>query len=131
MAGISARHFLDGGGKMAVAIREYDWAASSLGPLDDWPASLKTAVGMMLSSKFPKCITWGPDLVTLYNDAFRPILGDKPEALGRPYPEVWHEVWDTVGPIAEKAYAGEATFIEDFPLVVDRYDYPEQAYFTF
>jgi two-component sensor histidine kinase len=86
---------------------------------------------MMLSSAFPKCIVWGPGLVTIYNDAFRPILGDKPEALGRPFSEVWAEAWDTIGPIADKAYAGEATFIEDFPLVIERHGYPEQAWFTF
>lgn len=116
---------------MAAAIRAYDWVSNSLGPLDGWPASLRIAVGMMLSSRFPKCIVWGPELVTLYNDAFRPILGDKPEALGRSFQAVWHEAWDIIGPIAEKAYAGEATFIEDFPLVIERHGYPEQAYFTF
>ncbi|EHK53857.1 signal transduction histidine kinase [Mesorhizobium alhagi CCNWXJ12-2] len=123
--------FLDAGGEMAAAVRAYDWASTSLGPIEEWGASLRTAVGMMLSSAFPKCIVWGPELVTIYNDAFRPILGDKPEALGRPFSEVWAEAWETIGPIADKAYAGVATFIEDFPLVIDRHGYPEQAWFTF
>jgi two-component sensor histidine kinase len=123
--------FLDGGGTMAAAIREYDWESTSLGPIEGWSAALRTAVGIMLSSRFPKCITWGRDLVTIYNDAFKPILGEKPEALGRPFADVWREAWDTIGPIAERAYAGEATFIEDFPLVVHRHGYPEQAWFTF
>ena len=109
----------------------HDWSASELGPPQNWPPSLKTAVGMALSSKFPKCVVWGPDLITLYNDAFRPILGDKPLALGRSFRDVWSEAWHEIGPIAERAYAGEATFIEDFPLVIDRYGYPEQCYFTF
>jgi two-component sensor histidine kinase len=123
--------FLDIDGDMAEAVRAYDWASTSLGPIENWGASLRTAVSMMLSSAFPKSIVWGPDLVTLYNDAFKPILGGKPEALGRPFSEVWAEAWDTIGPFAEKAYAGEATFIEDFPLVVHRHGYPEQAWFTF
>jgi len=128
---LNSMNFLDGGGEMAAAIRNHDWSAGDLGPPQGWPPSLKTAMGMALSSKFPKCIVWGPDLVTLHNDAFRPILGDKPPALGRSFRDVWREAWHEIGPMVERAYAGEATFIEDFPLVIDRYGYPEQCYFTF
>ena len=124
-------HFLDGGGELAKAVRAYDWGASVLGPIEAWPPSLKIAVGMMLNSTFPKCIVWGPELITIHNDAFGPILGNKPPALGRPFCDVWSEAWEEIGPIAARALAGEATFIEDFPLVVDRHGYPEQAYFTF
>jgi hypothetical protein len=116
---------------MGALMRERDWSPSPLGPPENWPQSLRTAVSMVLGSQFPSCLVWGPDLITLYNDAFRPILGTKPEALGRPFSEVWSEAWDTIGPIAERAFAGEATFIEDFPLVMKRHGYPEQTYFTF
>lgn len=124
-------HFLDGGGAMAEAIRAFDWSCHELGTPDSWPPALKTAVSMALNSKFPKCVVWGPNLTSIYNDAFRPILGNKPPALGRSFREVWHEVWDEIGPIAQRAYAGEATFIEDFPLVIERFGYPEKAHFTF
>lgn len=124
-------HFLDGGGDAAAAIRAYDWSSNELGSPDAWPSALKIAANMALNSKFPKCLVWGRGLITIYNDAFRPILGDKPPALGRSFRDVWSEVWDKIGPIAERAYNGEATFIEDFPLIIDRYGYPEQAYFTF
>lgn len=123
--------FLDGGGDMAAAIREHDWSSTALGPIAGWPAALKIAVGMMVNSRFPKCIVWGADLITIHNDAFRPILGDKPRALGRSFREVWAEVWDEIGPLVDKALAGEATFIEDFPLTIDRYGHPEEAWFTF
>ncbi|BCB19121.1 histidine kinase [Bosea sp. ANAM02] len=116
---------------MAVAIRNHDWNTTSLGPIADWPAALKIAVGMMVNSRFPKCIVWGADLITIHNDAFRPILGDKPSALGRSFRDVWGEVWDDIGPLIDKAFAGEATFIEDFPLTIDRYGHPEEAWFTF
>jgi hypothetical protein len=86
---------------------------------------------MMLASRFPIYLVWGPRLITIYNDAFRPLLGAKPEALGRPFSEVWSEAWEEIGPIAERAFAGEATFIEDFPLTVERNGYPEEAFFTF
>ena len=124
-------HFLDGGGEMARAIRTHDWTANELGPPEDWPPALKIALGMALNSKFPKCIVWGPGMVTLHNDAFRPILGNKGEVLGRSFAEVWAEAWGEIGPIAARAYAGEATFIENFPLVIDRYGYPEACNFTF
>lgn len=123
--------FLAGGGAMGMRIGAHDWAATPLGPIGSWPQSLRTAVNMVLGSRFPACIVWGPGLVSIYNDAFQPILGTKPEALGRPFNEVWSEVWEEVGPVAERALAGEATFIEDLPLTVERNGYPEEAAFTF
>ena len=116
---------------MAGLVREFDWAATPLGPRATWPAELQTAVSFVLESRFPKAIVWGPGLVTIYNDAFRSILGDKPEALGRSFAEIWAEAWSDIGPIAERAFAGEATFIEDYPLLIDRSGRPEQAWFTF
>lgn len=124
-------HFMDGGGRMGQAIRDFDWATTPLGPPADWPPTLKVAVSLVLGSHFPKCIAWGTHLISIYNDAFLPILGDKPEALGRPFSEVWSEVWDSVGPIADAAFRGEATFIEDYRLIVKRSDAPEEAWFTF
>ena len=83
-------------GVMAERIRSHDWASTSLGPLHVWLDVLKTTVLLMLDSHFPKSIVWGPELITIYNDGFLPILGDKPEALGQPFSDVWHEVWDEV-----------------------------------
>jgi signal transduction histidine kinase/CheY-like chemotaxis protein len=126
-----ALKFLEGDGVMPRAIRAYDWAATPLGPIDDWPDVLKTTVALTLGSQFPQAIIWGEGLTTLYNDAFIPILGGKRDALGRAFSDVWSEAWDALAPIAEAAFAGRATYIEDFPLSVRRGDLPEQAYFTF
>jgi two-component sensor histidine kinase len=123
--------FVAGKGRMAEMVRAFDWATTPLGPAAAWPAELKTAVGMILESAFPAAIVWGSELTTIYNDAFRPILGDKPEALGRSFAKVWAEVWDQIAPILARAWRGEATFIQDFPLVIDRGRGPEQAWFTF
>jgi two-component sensor histidine kinase len=131
MAGEQPFASFTGNSRMARLVREFDWAATPLGPLADWSTELKTLVSHMLESNFPAAIVWGSGLVTIYNDAFRPILGSKPEALGRSFAEVWAEAWDEIGPIAERAFAGESTYIEDFPLVVDRSGRPEQAWFTF
>ena len=123
--------FLDGSGRMGGLIRRFDWSATALGPPETWPTSLRTAVSMILASGFPSALVWGRELVTIYNDAFGPILGEKPEALGRSFSEVWAEAWDAIGPIALRAFGGEATFIEDFPLLVNRRGVLEEAFFTF
>lgn len=123
--------WLDGGGQMAERIRNHDWAATSLGPLDQWPDALKTTVALCLASRFPQAILWGPALLTLHNDAFTQILGQKPLALGKPFSEVWQEAWADIGMMADRAMAGEAVYIEDFPLTIDRNGGPERAYFTF
>lgn len=99
--------------------------------MDDWPTALKVATSLMLASRFPKALIWGEELITLHNDAFKPLLGDKPEAIGRSFADVWAEAWTEIGPIAARAFAGEATFIEDFPLRIDRRGYEEEAFFTF
>lgn len=85
---------------------------------------------MVLNSKVPKCIIWGPRFTAIYNDAFCPVLGDKPDTLGCSFHDIWSEAWTEIGPMVDRAYAGDATYIEDFPLLIDRFGYAEQAYFT-
>lgn len=112
-------------------IRLFNWEATPLGPINEWPVSLRTSVQTILGSKFPQAIVWGSTFTTIYNDAFVPILGNKAPALGRSFADIWSEAWSEIGPIAAKAYAGESTFIENFPLEIDRHGFLEQAYFTF
>jgi hypothetical protein len=109
-----------------------DWSASDLGEPDSWPDSLRTIVSLLLNSGFPMFLAWGPQLTFIYNDAYAPILGDKhPRALGRPFRDVWPEIWDDVGPLAERALAGEAVWLDDLPLLMQRHGYQEQTWFTF
>ena len=90
-----------GGGEMGRLVRAMDWSKTKLGPIERWPSSLKTMLGVMLGSRFPMLLWWGPDLLHLYNDAYRPILRDKhPASLGAPAAEVWREIWDVAGPMA-------------------------------
>jgi len=123
--------FLANGGVMGERIRNHDWSATPVGPIETWPYSLRTAVSMMLHSKFPIYMVWGRDLTSFYNDAYAPVLGAKPEALGRSFRDVWAEAWGTVGPIAEKALLGRASYFEDLPITVERNGYPEQTWWTF
>lgn len=123
--------FLEGGGTMGAAIRDFGWSDTPLGPIESWPAALRIATSMMVSSRFPKCIVWGPDQITLHNDAFGVILGDKPAPLGRPLRDVWSEVWTEIEPLVDLAYGGEPVFIEDLGLSIDRSGAKENAWFTF
>jgi len=126
-----ADYVFGGQNNSAKVIDEFDWSRTSLGPIETWPISLRTVIDMMLASQFPQAVVWGPELITIHNDAFVPILGDKASAIGRSFRDVWAEAWSLIGPIAERAYAGESTFIENYPLLIDRHGYEEQTYFTF
>src|SRR3954468_6902484 len=124
--------FLAGGGEMGERIRRFDWESSPLGGPEAWPQALKTAVGLLLSSKFPMFVAWGPELRFLYNDAYAEILGAKhPHALGHAFEDIWAEIWDDVGPLARRALAGESTYFENLPLLMTRKGYEEQTWFTF
>ena len=86
-----------------------DWSSTLLGGRETWPQSLRLSVALILASGFPMAIRWGPELVLIYNDAYRPILRDKhPEALGRPLREVWWEVYPELGPLNEAILAANA-----------------------
>lgn len=77
-------------------------------------------------------LVWGPDRILIYNDAYRPILGDKhPSALGQPFWTVWPEVRETIEPIIEAAFSGKAAFYEDLPVVLQRGGRAQPAFFTF
>jgi PAS domain S-box-containing protein len=126
----SAPGFLDGGGEMGAAMRAHDWSRSPIGNPAYWPPSLASMVSMILSSKFPMFILWGPEFVLLYNDSYAPVLGDRHgQALGRSVGAVWPEVWPEIGPIVRRAYAGEASFFENLPVTLERNGFPEQAWF--
>ncbi|MFF9087817.1 SpoIIE family protein phosphatase [Streptomyces sp. NPDC014991] len=111
-----------------------DWAATPLGSPDCWPQSLRTTVSILLSSRFPMWMAWGPDLTFFCNAAYRrDTLGQKyPWALGRPASEVWAEIWGDIGPRIDAVLAtGEATWDEALLLFLERSGYPEESYHTF
>src|SRR5689334_10476420 len=127
-----AYDWLTGGGELGQLIRGYDWSATPLGPLESWPQSLRSAVSILLPSKAQIAMFWGPDLVTLYNDAYRPVLGNKhPKALGRPVREVWSELWDTgLRSLFEGVLeTGEAFWAKDWQFNLQRFGFPEETFF--
>jgi len=77
-------------------------------------------------------VFWGPELLQIYNDAYRPVPGAKhPWALGRPAQQIWSEVWADIGPLVARAPNGDPTWAENLMLVVNRNEFPEEVYFTF
>jgi PAS domain S-box-containing protein len=126
------RDVLHGGGHTAAQMRSHDWSASPLGAPETWPQSLRSVVGLLLNSKFPMFVAWGPELGLLYNDAYAEILGAKhPAALGARFHDVWSEIWEDIGPIIDAALKGQPTFHENLPLLVHRRGFDERTWFTF
>jgi signal transduction histidine kinase/CheY-like chemotaxis protein len=124
--------FLAGGGSTGALMRAHDWSDSPLGPPHTWPQSLRTVVSLLLQSQFPMFVAWGAHLGFLYNDPYAEILGAKhPRALGHRFYDIWSEIWPDISPLIDAAMAGEATFREDLPLVMNRKGYDEHTWFTF
>src|SRR6187402_2063187 len=95
-----------------------DWSHSPLGPPEGWPSALRNAASLILESRFPMFVAWGPELGFIYNDAYAPILGGRhPQALGRRFCDIWADIWTDIEPLIERALRGEATFMEDMQLL--------------
>ncbi len=111
-----------------------DWAATPIGEPSEWPQSLRTAVSILLSSRFSMWMAWGDGLTFFCNAAYRrDTLGQKyPWALGRPASEVWEEIWEDIGPRIDRVLAtGTATWDQGLLLFLERSGYPEETYHTF
>ncbi len=123
-----------GGGVLGQLVREFDWTKTPLGAIEEWPQSLKTVVRTLLASRFAMWMGWGPELTFLYNDDYaRMTLGKKhPWALGKPFQEVWREIWDDLAPRIRRVMdTGEATWDEALLLFLERSGYREETYHTF
>ncbi|MBC7480913.1 MAG: response regulator [Rhizobacter sp.] len=124
--------FLMGGGGMGALIRSMDWSKTSLGPVAEWPQSLRTTISICLSTDLPICVIWGPGLVQLYNDAYRVICGDKhPQSMGQNFSECWKEAWPVIGEAHDTALAGDKAFLETQHIFLERHGYLEECFFTF
>ena len=119
-------------GLLGARIAAHNWSATSLGPIESWSTVLKTLVALMLNSRQPMFIAWGPDQNWLYNDAFIPIAGRKhPDCLGLPAGEVWAEAWADLEPLFAQVRAGRPVHMDDISLELDRRGKLEEAHFAF
>ncbi|MBL7835648.1 MAG: PAS domain S-box protein [Cyclobacteriaceae bacterium] len=121
--------------EMGNLVREKDWSKTPVGPMESWPQSLRTTLSIILNSRFPMFLWWGPELVCFYNDAYRPSLGENgkhPHILGMRAREAWPEIWDIIKPLIDKVLSGEgATWSEDQLIPIFRNGKIEDAYWTF
>jgi signal transduction histidine kinase len=132
LAQAPTKAFLEGGGDVGALMRGHDWSSSPLGAPESWPQSLRAVVALMINSRYPMFVAWGPKLGFLYNDSYAVILGAKhPRALGLPFRDIWAEIWDDIWPLIDKALRGEATFNEDLHLVMNRHGFDEDTWYSF
>ena len=116
--------FLAGGGEMGAMIRATDWSETPLGAAEGWSPALRMMVSFLLANRFPLLLWWGPHYVSIYNDAYRPILGTKhPRSLGQPVSECWSEIWHILKPLIDAPFnGGPATWMEDIELEIQIVD---------
>lgn len=131
----AATSFLAGGGELGQLTRTKDWSQTTVGPPDQWPQPLRTVLSLMLHTKAPMFLWWGPDLIQFYNDAYRPSLGNSgkhPMALGQRAADCWPEIWPVIKPLIDQVLAGgEATWHEDQLIPIYRNGQVENVYWTF
>jgi len=123
---------LQGGGDCGALMRAMDWRSNRLGMPSDWPQELRAVVGIALGSSQPMLIVWGPEQITLYNDGYAEMCGSRhPAAMGRPFRDLWFDIWDDVDPIISAAYNGISTSMDDIEFIMHRNGYPEETHFAF
>ncbi|MCY7328439.1 MAG: PAS domain-containing protein, partial [Saprospiraceae bacterium] len=131
----STHPLLSGGGEMGSLIRNKNWAETPLGAISEWSQHLRIALSIVLNTKFPMFLFWGPELICLYNDAYRPSLGENgkhPDILGMPAREAWVEIWPTISPLIDQVMSGGgATWHEDQLVPIYRNGHIEDVYWTF
>src|SRR5262245_21795535 len=118
--------------ELGSLIRAKDWSTTPIGPRERWSPTLKTMVDFMVVNRFPLLLWWGPDYLSIYNDAYRPILGTKhPSALGQPFREVWAEIDHILRPLIDAPFnGGPAIWMDDILLEVKRHGFSEETHFT-
>lgn len=126
--------FLSGGGVSGELIRSIDWSAHPLGSADRWPQSLKSALNILLNSRFPMFLYWGKDLISFYNDSYASILskiGKDVTAIGRPGEECWTDTWDSIKPeIDQVLINGEASWSENRSISLTGNQTSREVYLT-
>ncbi|MFY9841100.1 MAG: hypothetical protein WAK55_32440 [Xanthobacteraceae bacterium] len=117
---------------MSELIYAFDWSKTGIGPVEAWSPALRMMVRFLLANRFPLLLWWGPDYVSIYNDAYRPILGTKhPWSLGQPLSECWKEIWHILRPLVDTPFHGGAsTWNDDLLLEINRHGFVEETHFT-
>ncbi len=102
--------------------RSIDWASTPLGPIEHWPAELRSMCNLIMASPHPAAMYWGPELTAIYNEAYILLAGQKhPRLMGQSYREAWAEIWDSIEEVFRvAATTGQATMKDDDCLFIQR-----------
>jgi len=125
--------WLSGGGEMGRRLRAHDWSASAFGRPETWPPCLKNAARQVLSARTPVAVAWGPDQLTLHNDAFvTPGCPHSQSGVGLQFRHLFPEAWHRVGPLLEDVRRrGESALLDDQLFCIYRKGYAEEIYLSF
>lgn len=110
---------------MGDAFRKVDWSQHRLGVPQSWPASLRTALGMLFASKLPMFLWWGEDFLQFYNDSsFESFFSGSPTAGERGSDSA--ELWQLLEPAVRKIME------PDSPMSLKKQIFPmqEQVFFN-
>ncbi len=115
---------------MAALTAAFPWQDNPLGPIPDWPQSLRSLVSLVLESPMAMIVLWGPELIQIYNGAYAVICGPRhPKALGQATRDCWPEVWEFNAPLYDAVLSGEVRSFTRQKLIIARHGAPEEAWF--
>ena len=130
--GSTAPTFLQNGGGTGLLLREVDWSRHPLGAAERWPVILQAIPSVVLGSRQPMFVCWGPALHTLYNDGYAKICGTRhPASLGAPLLDIWHDIRDVLDPMLARVAAGEPIQMDNLSLILHNNGVEEEAHFAF
>ena len=128
----AALAFLAESGETGREILSHDWSAHSLGPMSGWPPALRSTLATMLACPAPMFLAWGPDGIVFFNDAYRPIFGERQaRALGARFREIWADLWDDIGPLVEATLSGRSVSQRNLPLTMHQFGEPRETWWSF
>src|SRR5262245_24047826 len=120
-----------GSGELRRQLRAIDWTLTPLGAVRRWPASLRTALRLVLDSPMPMLLLWGADFIQLYNDPYRLTMNAESLAglgqAGRGGALGSH----LKDPIFERLRSGESVALQDTLCPITRHGTPQDAWFDF
>ncbi len=124
--------FLAAGGALGADIARHGWSGTAVGPPPTWPVAVQATLATWLDSPQAMCMAWGPELHFLFNEAYRPFLGDRAAgAIGRRFADLWSDVWPDIEPIVARALRGEGSRFDEMPLTLLRGGAAEPTWWSF
>jgi signal transduction histidine kinase/CheY-like chemotaxis protein len=131
---VEEAHYMAGDGVAARLMRRTAWEHTAVGAPAQWSATLKTMIGVMLNSRHPMFLWWGPALIQFYNDAYIPSfgVGKHPAAMGQRGAECWQEIWPIIWPQIDDVMArGKPSWNEDQLVPIFRNGHIEDVYWSY